>query len=71
MKVYRSSGLGCLFLALLVLFVLSLVLRLAGFVVFRLLSSPLLLLLVLIFFLMRRKSSQEMPEKKSEIEYEF
>lgn len=71
MRVYRSSGLGCLFLTLLVVFILTLVLRLAGFVAFRLLSSPLLLIIVVVFFLLRRKKYYGEPEKKSEIEYEF
>lgn len=76
MKVYRSSGMGCFLILLLLFFLLSFFFRLTGFLVFKLLSNPLLLLLIVgLYFLINSNSGPKSGSGKSrsqqEVEYEF
>lgn len=73
MKRYNISGFGCLFFTIILVFIFSLILRLAGFVIAGLLGNPyLLLFIILIYYFGRHRIfKEETPKKSSEIEYEF
>ena len=74
MRTYRSSGLGCFFLLLLVVLIAVFVLRLFGTLALGIISNPILLLLILVLLFLSRSNfgkRQEEEKKDSGMEYEF